>query len=219
MSDRGEEYVYRRRRANANRIEDYSMLVERSRRVEMNMQNTQRRREFWKRKSDEVMGASQGSHSKSLSQAKKFNWKKTKSGNSGSSMSMTSCSKCGKQHKGECLSGTNTYFLWHQPGHIAKNCPTLGQRPPGESKMNTGPQKKVGRPGMIESAASTPGPNMITIQEKSVQILFDTGASHSFISEEFVKSVGLNETNAILEVLMPNESIMNVNGIISFSMS
>ncbi|KAH0458030.1 hypothetical protein IEQ34_013345 [Dendrobium chrysotoxum] len=43
-------------------IEDSTMLVERARRVEMDMQNTQRRRKFKKRKSGDVMRTSQDSY-------------------------------------------------------------------------------------------------------------------------------------------------------------
>ncbi|PKU59960.1 hypothetical protein MA16_Dca027688 [Dendrobium catenatum] len=59
------------------RIEDYTVLVERARMIEEDLQNTQRRRDFQKRKSCEVMGVPQDSYSKSFSQGGKFNWKKT----------------------------------------------------------------------------------------------------------------------------------------------
>ncbi|PKU82410.1 hypothetical protein MA16_Dca005415 [Dendrobium catenatum] len=38
-------------------IEDYVVLVEKARKIEADLQNTQRRRDFQKRKSGEVMGA------------------------------------------------------------------------------------------------------------------------------------------------------------------
>ncbi|PKU73711.1 hypothetical protein MA16_Dca013292 [Dendrobium catenatum] len=54
-------------------IEDYTVLVERARMIEPDLQNTQRRRDFQKRKSGEVMGTPQDSHNKSIPQSGKFN--------------------------------------------------------------------------------------------------------------------------------------------------
>ncbi|PKU59309.1 hypothetical protein MA16_Dca027496 [Dendrobium catenatum] len=54
-------------------IEDYTVLVERARRLEEDMQNIQRRCDFQKRKSDEIMETPQSSHNKSISHGEKFN--------------------------------------------------------------------------------------------------------------------------------------------------
>ncbi|KAI0519672.1 hypothetical protein KFK09_007126 [Dendrobium nobile] len=150
------------------------------------------------------------------------------------------CNKCGRAHRGECLSGTNSYFWCHQPGHMAKSCPTLGQRSTLEARTGSAPQRTVGRPRMVESTASTPSqgqarqlaqprvygisqqeakdsPDVITgtifVCNKPVKVLFDTGASHSFVSEEFVEFVGLSSSCMLkpLTVLMPNGNQLETN--------
>ncbi|PKU80076.1 hypothetical protein MA16_Dca025082 [Dendrobium catenatum] len=84
-------------------IEDYATLVERARKIESDLQSTHRRKDFQKRKNEDR------SKSTKSFQSGRPNWKKPKSKTSESSTPVI-CNKCGRAHKGECLSGTNTYF-------------------------------------------------------------------------------------------------------------
>ncbi|PKU81479.1 hypothetical protein MA16_Dca023720 [Dendrobium catenatum] len=131
-------------------IEDYSKLVDKARKVELDIQSTQKRRDFQKRKYEDRSRPAQSFHSG------RPNWKKPKPNTSESSTPSAMCNKCGRAHRGECLSGTNTCFWCHQPGHMAKFCPTLGQKSTPEARTGSAPQRTVGRPRVVESTASTP---------------------------------------------------------------
>ncbi|XP_020695904.1 uncharacterized protein LOC110109265 [Dendrobium catenatum] len=89
-------------------IEDYVTLVERERRIESDLQSTQRRRDFQKRKIEDRSRPAQSF------QSRRPNWKKLKPNTSESSTQSILCNKCGSSHRGECLSGTNTCFWCHQ---------------------------------------------------------------------------------------------------------
>ncbi|KAI0497441.1 hypothetical protein KFK09_020668 [Dendrobium nobile] len=120
-------------------IEDYSTLVERARMIEMDLQATQRRRDFHKRK---IEGRSKPTQSAQSSQSGVSTWKKPRHNISDSSASAaTICSKCGRMHKGECLFGTNTCYWCHQPGHMTKSCHLLGQKFAIEARTYNNTQK------------------------------------------------------------------------------
>ncbi|KAL0919968.1 hypothetical protein M5K25_009062 [Dendrobium thyrsiflorum] len=113
------------------RIEDYSDLVDRARRIESDMQATQKRRDQHKRKSIE-----EGIQS---NQSEGSNGKRPKSGHDGVSSSVASrpmeaCTKCGRLHK--------------------------GQRTSGEMKSGEAPsQRSFGRQNMIEPSVAVPTQN------------------------------------------------------------
>ncbi|PKU60709.1 hypothetical protein MA16_Dca028254 [Dendrobium catenatum] len=131
-------------------IEHYFTLVERAQKIELDFQSTQRRRDFQKRKNEDRSSPAQSFHSG------RPNWKKPKPNTSESSTPSAMCNKCGRAHRGECLSGTNTFFWCHQPGHMAKSCPILGQKSTPKARIGSAPQRSVGRPRMVECTASTP---------------------------------------------------------------
>ncbi|KAL0919340.1 hypothetical protein M5K25_011428 [Dendrobium thyrsiflorum] len=144
-------------------IEDYSTLVESARRIELDLQATQRRRDFQKRKNEDRSKSTQSV------QLGRSTWKKPRPNTSESSIASALCNKCGKTRKGECLSSTNTCYWCHQPGHMAKSCPILGQR--SVTKARTGgplPQKTAGRPRTMESttSVSSQGQTRATVQPR-----------------------------------------------------
>ncbi|KAI3443800.1 hypothetical protein Pfo_000465 [Paulownia fortunei] len=53
------------------------------------------------------------------------NEKRPRVGQTSSTIERPKCTKCGKNHFGECYSGTNRCFKCKKPGHIAKDCPTV----------------------------------------------------------------------------------------------
>ncbi|XP_020671866.2 uncharacterized protein LOC110091904, partial [Dendrobium catenatum] len=204
----------------------------------MDMLATQKRRDFRKRKME---GRSKPSQMTQSSQSGVSTWKKPRSSGSDSSASTaTLCSKCGRVHKGECLSGTNTCYWCHQLGHMAKSCPLLGQKSATDVRSGNNAQRTAGRPRAVESTASVPSqgqtrqnvqprvyglsqqeakgsPDVVTgtllMCDRPVRILFDTGASHFFVSKGFVISAKLLPTFMLksLSVLMPNGNHMKAN--------
>ncbi|XP_043697018.1 uncharacterized protein LOC122647759 [Telopea speciosissima] len=58
--------------------------------------------------------------------ANKDNWKKF---HKKKPQGNVDCKKCGKNHKGDCLGGTFICFKCKEPGHLARNCPTLKEQP------------------------------------------------------------------------------------------
>ncbi|PKU71046.1 hypothetical protein MA16_Dca018664 [Dendrobium catenatum] len=131
-------------------VEDYSALFERARKIKLDFQSTHRRRDFQKRKNEDESRSTQSFHSG------RPNWKKPKPNTSESSTPSAMCNKCGRAHRGECLSGTNTCFWCHQPGHMSKSCPILGHKSTPEARIGSAPQRTVRRPRMVESTAYTP---------------------------------------------------------------
>ncbi|XP_028799048.1 uncharacterized protein LOC114754461 [Neltuma alba] len=86
------------------------------------------------------------------------------------------CSRCGRSHSGTCIE----CFRCHRLGHIARFCPE-GQQPP-QSGRSTIP----GRVYAMTQEEAGASPNMIrgtvSLQGHIIPVLFDSGATHSFIS-------------------------------------
>ncbi|XP_057770641.1 uncharacterized protein LOC130990423 [Salvia miltiorrhiza] len=106
-------------------------------------------------------------------------------------MGRTLCPKCQRPHSGECLKGMNICYRCGETGHYASVCP----------KKNEGaPQQQNPRN-----------------QQRQNQALFDTGASHSFISHAACKRLELAPQLAeiTLEVSTPGNGRLTAKDIIS----
>ncbi|XP_073153742.1 uncharacterized protein [Henckelia pumila] len=94
----------------------------------------------------------------------------------------TACQKCGKLHSGQCMVGTGVCFLCKKPGHYRKDCPQ---------------SKEPVRGRVFAMAHDQVDPNttivtgMINVSSNPAHVLIDSGATHSFISVEFVNKSGL----------------------------
>ncbi|XP_022032674.1 uncharacterized protein LOC110933776 [Helianthus annuus] len=122
---------------------------------------------------------------------------------------ITPCKTCGKLHTGECLLGKKgcykcgkeghssyqcpnspkTYFNCFEKGHIKSECPKLQQESKKEDKKQEGSRAK-GRMFQITSEEAKVHPNVVSgiflLNSMLVHVLFDTGATVSFISNEIV---------------------------------
>ncbi|KAA0062255.1 putative Retrotransposon protein [Cucumis melo var. makuwa] len=142
-----------------------------------------------------------------------------------STVRQTPCTSCGRNHRGQCLVGVGVCYQYGQPGHFKKDCSQLNmtvQRDQGvgsqtveQSRVSvvptegtSGARKKgvVGRPrqqgkvyAMTQQEAED-APDVITgtvlICNVPADVLFDPGATHSFVS-----SIFLTKLNRMLEPL------------------
>ena len=129
------------------------------------------------------------------------------------------CSKCGKLHLGECRQGTNQCYSCGREGHLSMNCPNKTFKPFQQSQHRNphaqlhsmhaaldGPPISQGRleapppttnariftmtkdEAIAETSSVVTG--QILIDNQYANVLFDTGATHSFVSSSFVKKLG-----------------------------
>ncbi|XP_076881496.1 uncharacterized protein LOC143529630 [Bidens hawaiensis] len=120
------------------------------------------------------------------------------------------CKKCGKQHKGECKHGSSscfrcdkvghpyfecptlTYFRCKGAGHLASNCPTIKTcGDPGTSsrgKLEEKPKVRA-RAFNITKKKAKDDADVVSgtylLDEIQATVLFDSGASRSFVSTTF----------------------------------
>ncbi|XP_073133926.1 uncharacterized protein [Henckelia pumila] len=94
----------------------------------------------------------------------------------------TACQKCGKLHSGQCMAGTGVCFLCKKPGHYRKDCPQSKEPVRGRVFAMTHDQ-------VDPNTAIVTG--MINVSSNPAHVLIDAGATHSFISVEFVNKSGL----------------------------
>ncbi|XP_073153748.1 uncharacterized protein [Henckelia pumila] len=100
------------------------------------------------------------------------------------------CQKCGKSHSGQCMLGTNTYFLCKKPGHFAKDCPQSKDPIKGRVFVMTHDQ-------VDPDYAIVTG--MIRIADLPAFVLIDTGATHSFMSVSFMMKLRVLPEESISE--------------------
>ncbi|XP_042386891.1 uncharacterized protein LOC121978641 [Zingiber officinale] len=88
------------------------------------------------------------------------------------------CKECNRYHYGQCLWGTYKYFKCGGDGHKAKECPKLRE-------------PVTGRTFVMHAKEAEPDTTLITgrisIAGVATYALLDSGATHSFIFETFVK--------------------------------
>ena len=127
-------------------------------------------------------------------QNKSFN--QTGNQNRGSSK----CEHCGKLHGGStCYWATRACFNCGKKGHTIRDCQMPPKKPwdrNDQGEKNN--QKTTGRVFSITAndAANTSGTisGTLSIGNRNATILFDTGATHSFVSTSYAKHLGIAPT-------------------------
>ncbi|GMN64232.1 hypothetical protein TIFTF001_033317 [Ficus carica] len=150
-------------------------------------------------------------------QQRNYPQKKTNRGNEGNNNEFPLCAKCGRKHHGVCRMGTNACYLCGKDGHYARNCPlnNQNQNPPYPSRNTNSQlhavQARLEGSSIAQGRLEAPEPQariyaytkgdaevgtshvvtvQISIATYDAIALFDSVATHSFVSLEFSQKLG-----------------------------
>ncbi|CAA0840445.1 Unknown protein, partial [Striga hermonthica] len=127
------------------------------------------------------------------------------------------CPTCGRHHRGECRFGQDVCYYCHEAGHFANRCPKKAQQPqqPQQPQQHQQPRQQAprqpqqqqqrgrqqGRVYAIDQAEAEQQPGtmsvMVILNNVPVFALFDTGATHTFISRRCLDAIRVRATTAI----------------------
>jgi hypothetical protein len=104
-------------------------------------------------------------------------------------------------------------FACGKDGHFARECPTKAAVPaqPNATKMNHGPPMKKqgwmkGNLNQVTTEEAQEAPDMVMgmfpVNSVPAAVLFDSGASHSFVTKPFVEKSGMNYSRLIKPMLV-----------------
>ncbi|GJS99504.1 reverse transcriptase [Tanacetum coccineum] len=115
------------------------------------------------------------------------------------------CTTCGKPHPGVCYKATGGCFTCGSTQHKVKDCPQAKQKQsmPADFARLPPPTGRV-YATTRDQAAKTSGTitGNLYIDDRTVFVLFDTGATHSIISTTFAKKLNMTPTPLIERVII-----------------
>ncbi|XP_073298490.1 uncharacterized protein [Primulina huaijiensis] len=119
------------------------------------------------------------------------------------------CPKCHKPHKGECLVGSNKCYRCGGVAHIAINCTQSSGKGQVQGRIFSLTKERINPDSSIISGT-------ILISEKVATTLIDIGVTHSFISEEFMHSLGLAPIGKIVHfsIVLPSGDYIHSSSVI-----
>ncbi|GJV92326.1 reverse transcriptase domain-containing protein [Tanacetum coccineum] len=115
------------------------------------------------------------------------------------------CTTCGKPHPGVCYKATGGCFTCGSTQHKVKDCPQGKQRqsmPADFARLppTTGRVYATTRDQAAKTSGTITG--ILYIDDRTVFVLFDTGATHSIISTAFAKKLNMTPTPLIERIII-----------------
>lgn len=202
---------------------DYTNLVDRTTNKEMRLNESQKRRDRWNQ-----LGQQRGSQSKGLNNKGPQTQRNFNDANKGEQKGVDSpsfqknfphCSRCGRLYQGECYMNIGACFNCVQIGNMVKDCPKRHENT-GSAQVEEDLRKKRIAKGRVfvmmeqdTEASNDVVTNTLSLFSRYAKVLFDFGATHSFISIAFAYHANRNiePLDCYLTVATPMGDNMIVN--------
>ncbi|XP_073137208.1 uncharacterized protein [Henckelia pumila] len=121
------------------------------------------------------------------------------------------CYNCGIPHFGECMLGTEKCYLCKRTWHMARNCPGVSE---SSTRNVQGRVFAMTKEKVDPNSSMTIG--MFMISGLTDIALVDSGATHCFLSESFVRKLGItpDRTKVQYEIALPSGQEIQTNQIV-----
>ncbi|XP_062086383.1 uncharacterized protein LOC133792491 [Humulus lupulus] len=114
------------------------------------------------------------------------------------------CPKCNRKHGGECKAHLKVCYKCRQEGHMKKECPQhkKDQKEGQKKGVKLVPARVFALTHEEAKASNTVVIGQIFIIDKLCKVLFDSGATHSFVSLEMIERLGRFSENLRMKFAM-----------------